>query len=281
MNAKCFNLTIDRQSQANACEAIAAFTGLSKSRTKQAMAKGAVWLMSPPRKEMRRLRRATAVLRPGDRIFFYYAPEILALQPPQAHCVEDYGQYSIWFKPAGLMSQGTRFGDHCALTRQAEQHFRAKRRIFPVHRLDRETAGLVILVHHSKAAALFSELFRDRKIEKRYMAWLRGDLARHQVRGSIDLKLGDQTALTEFEAMRYAADKDQTLVRIQIHTGRFHQIRRHFEMIGYPVMGDPRYGQDNKNQSGLQLVAYALAFKCPLGYGRVNIQIDPVKMGLL
>lgn len=244
------------------------------------MIKGAVWLTHSG-KEMRRLRRATTPLRSGDQVLFYYDPEVLAMHPPKADCLRDFKKYSVWFKPAGLMTQGTRFGDHCSLARQAEQHFQSKRRIFLIHRLDRETAGLVLVAHHSSVAALFSKLFQDRKIEKRYMAWVRGDLTRYEGNGRIEHMLGGQTALTEFESLRYVESSDQTFTRIRIHTGRFHQIRRHCEMIGHPVMGDPRYGRDNKNSEGLQLVAYALKFECPLGHGRVDIQIDPLEMGLL
>ena len=52
-------------------------------------------------------------------------------------------------------------------------------------------------------------------------------------------------------------------VRIVMGSGRKHQIRRHFDLIGHPVVGDPRYGKDNKNRAGLQLVATGLEFKCP------------------
>ena len=52
-------------------------------------------------------------------------------------------------------------------------------------------------------------------------------------------------------------------MRIVIATGRKHQIRRHFDMIGHPVMGDPRYWQNNKNSTGLQLIATGLEFQCP------------------
>jgi tRNA pseudouridine32 synthase/23S rRNA pseudouridine746 synthase len=54
-----------------------------------------------------------------------------------------------------------------------------------------------------------------------------------------------------------------------MRTGRKHQIRRHFEMIGHPVIDDPRYGKDNKNTEGLQLVATALEFECPFNKKRM------------
>lgn len=57
---------------------------------------------------------------------------------------------------------------------------------------------------------------------------------------------------------------DISTVRIVMGSGKKHQIRRHFEMIGHPLMGDPRYGQNNKNSTGLQLIATGLEFQCPL-----------------
>ncbi len=276
-----FDLTIEDPRVEPACDALARHCGLSKSRIKQAMIKGAVWLQKPSQKEPRRLRRATTMVHAGESLIFYFDAGILALVPPAARCLQDHGAYSIWFKPAGLMTQGTRFGDHCALTRQVERHLHSHRKIFLVHRLDRETVGLVIMAHSPKAAARFSQMLQHQKIEKRYMAWLRGDLASHPGTGRIDQELGGKKALTEYEILRYDGRADQTLARIQIHTGRLHQIRRHFAMIGHPVMGDPRYGQDNKNTEGLQLAAYALAFECPMGGGRRDIQIDPGPLGFI
>ena len=65
------------------------------------------------------------------------------------------------------------------------------------------------------------------------------------------------------------------MAKVELHSGRHHQIRRHFDLIGFPVIGDPRYGMNNKNKKGMRLVAYALAFECPLGNGSVHVEIDP------
>lgn len=72
----------------------------------------------------------------------------------------------------------------------------------------------------------------------------------------------------------------KSLIDVELITGRMHQIRRHLEMIGYPVMGDPKYGRGNKNRSGLQLVATRLQFECPLGNGHIDQAVDPEKLGL-
>jgi len=189
--------------------------------------------------------------------------------------INDKSSYSVWFKPSGLMTQGTRFGDHCALTRQAEQHFRPPRRIYPVHRLDREAAGLIILAHTGKAAAGFSALFRNRQVAKHYQIRVRGDLKAFQASGRIELPLDGRSALTTYRTLAYDAPHDQSVVRVQIQTGRYHQIRRHFNMLGFPVMGDPLYGTGNKNRQGMQLIAFALEFVCPLGNGPQMFQLDP------
>lgn len=273
MQPQRFDITIVRDDPVTACDALAKHTGLSKTRLKRAMIQGAVWLQRPHTK-MRRVRRATTPVQPGDRWTVYYDPAILDLHPPQARCLKAFAHYGIWYKPAGLMTQGTRFGDHCSLARQVEHHFQMKRKVLLVHRIDREAAGLVIVAHSRTAAAHFSSLLRRGAIEKRYTVWVRGDLTQQSSSGHITLDLDNKPAITEYEAVKYDAATDQTLVRVRIRTGRLHQIRRHLALIGFPVMGDPRYGQNNKNQTGLQLVADTLAFDCPFGGGRVVVQID-------
>ena len=114
---------------------IVAETGLSRTCVKDAMAKGAVWLSSGGRR-LRRIRRIRTQLKKGDRIHFYFDENVLRRIPPLPVCIRDEKIWSGWFKPAGLLTQGTRYGDHCAILRQAEIHFKPRRPIFPVHRLD-------------------------------------------------------------------------------------------------------------------------------------------------
>lgn len=273
MNPKRWDIIIAQDDPATACDALARRTGLSKTRLKRAMIQGAVWLHRPKSK-MRRVRRATAAVQPGDRWMVYFDPAILELDPPQARCLKVTPHYSIWFKPVGLMTQGTRFGDHCALARQVEYHFQMKRKVLLIHRIDREAAGLVLVAHSRDAAAKFSAMLRRGAIKKGYTVRVRGDLTRELSRGRIDLDLDAKHAVTEYEALSYDATANQSLVRVRIQTGRRHQIRRHLAMFGFPVMGDPQYGENNKNQSGLQLVADTISFDCPFGNGRVTVRLE-------
>lgn len=254
--------TVDAGDPTNACEFLATFTSLSKIRIKDAMAKGAVWLKKSKHAQ-RRIRRAKIALKPGDQISMYYDSTLLSLMPQPAELISDQKRYSVWLKPAGLLSQGTKYGDHCALLRQVEQVYRPKREVYLVHRLDREVSGLVLLAHDRTAAAQMSDLFQKQQIIKRYAARVRGNPIESLPAGTIDLELDGKPATTEFSIELYEADIDVSTVRIVMSSGRRHQIRRHFDMIGHPVMGDPRYGRGNKNSAGLQLVASSLEFQCP------------------
>jgi len=254
--------TLDSDGEMKITDLLSLETGLSRSRIKDAMSKGAVW--TGKGKKMHRLRRASTVGKKGMYVEMHYDERLLSVTAPQAKCLLDRKAYSGWFKPAGLMSQGTLFGDHCSITRQAEQYFAPRRDIFPVHRLDREVAGVMIIAHSRKAAAALSGLFRENKVEKRYRAELLGNISAFDRKGTIEIPLDGKHAETRYTVLSFSPDTNTSFVEIELMTGRFHQIRRHFDMIGYPVLGDPRYGNGNKNREGLKLEAVSLRFICPL-----------------
>jgi tRNA pseudouridine32 synthase/23S rRNA pseudouridine746 synthase len=260
--------TVEPNDPATACDFLAACTSLSKSRIKDAMTKGAVWLKRQKGKQQR-LRRATADLKPGDRLSIYYDGALLSIVPPRAELISDQKRYSVWFKPAGLMSQGTKFGDHCSLLRQIELSYKPKRNVYLIQRLDREASGLMLLAHDRIAAGRLSRLFQTRQVIKKYTARVLGNLSETRLQGKIDWKLEGKDAETEFAVDCYDPVTHTSEVEIVIRTGRKHQIRRHFEMIGHPVIGDPRYGKGNQNKEGLQLVATTLEFECPFNKKRL------------
>lgn len=259
-----------------ASELLARLSGLSRSTVKDAMVKGAVWLRRPgaPGGE-RRLRRASAELKPGERITLCYDPAILAVVPPAATLLADRGAYTVWHKPAGLLAQGTRFGDHASLLRQAEKAGGRPRPVYPVHRLDREVAGVMLVAHTPAAARSLSAALQAEDTEKVYRAEVRGDLgARNGPRGRIDLPLDGKAALTDYRVEHYDPTRDASVVEVRIRSGRLHQIRRHLAAVGHPVLGDPRYGRGNADPRGLQLVASRLAFRCPVRRERVVFEAD-------
>ena len=252
--------TVVAAETATACEMLAARSGFSKGKIKDAMNKGAVWLV-PPTGPMKRLRRATATLNAGEKIELHYNDEVLAKQVPTGVLVADVHHYSVWFKPSGVLAQGTMEGDHCSLLRQVELYFKMLRPVFLVHRLDREASGLMLVAHSQEAAARLSALFQNNSVYKRYWVQVRGQLASAQ--GVIDAPLDGKAAHTEYSVESYDAASDTSILSVVINTGRLHQIRRHLDGLNHPVIGDPKYGTGNKSPAGLQLNAVQLRFRCP------------------
>jgi tRNA pseudouridine32 synthase/23S rRNA pseudouridine746 synthase len=254
------HVRVDPGESRTACAMLAQAAGLSKLRVKDAMQKGAVWCKRAGAGEQR-LRRAQTIPAAGSTLALYYDAERLARVAPLADCVHDRTRFSIWFKPAGLMAQGNRFGDHCSLLRQAEVFLRPRRGAFLVHRLDREAAGLTMIAHDRASAGALSRLFAERRVVKRYRVEVRGRI--DPDRGRIDRPLDGKPAVTEYTRLSHDPGADISVVDVVMHTGRKHQIRRHFAQAGFPVMGDPAYGRNNRNATGLKLTAYGLEFNCP------------------
>ena len=255
-----------------AVDALARASGLPKGRIKDALAKGAVTLTRGGK--TRRLRRATFALEGGDTLSLHYNAELLARIPPQPQLIADEKQYSVWSKPAGLLAQGTLEGDHCALLRIAE--LQLKREAFLVHRLDREAAGLMLVAHTAKAAAAFSALFASTdaaaRMKKLYRVEVRGTAP---AAGEIAFPVHSKPALTRFTRVAVNAARNSSTLDVELVTGRKHQIRRHCAQSGFPVLGDPQYGENNTDARGLQLFAVALEFTCPLTQRKRAYRWDP------
>ena len=246
---------------------------LSKTKIKHAMTKGAAWITV--KGKTTRIRRATAHPIPGSLLALYYNQDILDRNAQPGLLVKDETRYSVWFKPAGLMSQGTRYGDHAAILRQVEVHFNGKRPVFLINRLDREAEGLMIIAHTRKEASALSLLFQQRKVTKQYRAWVKNTPGSLGERAKIAFPLDGKSAITWYTPIHHDGEKNASLVDIWIDTGRLHQIRRHFDMIGCPIMGDPKYGQHNKNKDGLKLAAVHLAFTCPVTGREQSYRVSP------
>ena len=144
-----------------------------------------------------------------------------------------------------------------------------------VHRLDRDTSGLLLVARSERAYEQLSSAIRERQVERRYLALVRG--APRSRAGRIDAAIGrDRTDRTRRsidtetprDAVTWFAVRERlgerTLLEVRLETGRTHQIRVHLEAIGLPVSGDPVYGA--ARDLGLErqfLHAHALAFDHP------------------
>jgi len=258
-------------SKDNAVDLLHRATGLSKQRIKSTMTQGAVWLTRGSK--TRRLRRAKRTLAEGDEIHLYYNPKILAEVPTEPTLLADVGGYSVWRKPYGLRSQGSKWGDHCTVVRWAEQHLQPERPAFTVHRLDRAATGILLVAHSKAIAAALSTLFSERQIEKRYRAVVAGDLSRHRGSVRVEEPIDEKETISEIAFQELSADGKSSLVDVRIETGRKHQIRRHLAALGHPVRGDRLYGAGEEDGIDLQLTAYLLAFQCPVNNEPVEYRL--------
>ena len=246
-------------------------SALSKQRIKLAMTQGAVWVTRG--RNTRRLRRAKRALRAGDEVHLYYDASILAEIPPEPTLIADVGGYSVWQKPYGLRSQGSKWGDHCTVARWAERHLQPQRPAFIVHRLDRAANGLILVAHSKAMAAALSKLFQKRAVEKHYRALVAGDFSLQPNPVRVEQPIDEKEAISEFSLQTVSADRKQSLVDARIETGRKHQIRRHLAGLGHPVIGDRLYGTGEKDGVDLQLTAYLLAFHCPVNDEQVEYRL--------
>jgi tRNA pseudouridine32 synthase/23S rRNA pseudouridine746 synthase len=255
-----FELHVEVDTDSKALELLSGHTLISKQGLKQAMKKGCVWVTHG--KHTRRLRRADKSLKSGDQLHIYYDESILAAVPTSPVLITDEKDYSVWVKPRGVFSQGSRWGDHCTINRWIETNTSPQRPCFIVHRLDRAATGLMLLAHTKSAAAKLSVLFAQRQLDKHYRVIVEGEfVAPESV--LIDSTIDDKDAKTIINSIKYCPIANKTLLNVKIETGRKHQIRRHLSEAGFPVVGDSLYGCTD-NSEDLALAAYSLRFTCPL-----------------
>ena len=234
-------------------------SGLSKQKIKQAMQKGAVWITD--NKGTQRLRRQSKKLNSGTTLHFYCDLDVLNGVTEDAVLITDEGDYSVWYKPRGMLSQGSKWGDHCAINRWVEQHLEPQRPAFTVHRLDRFASGLILIAHKKKTATLLSNLFQKKEINKQYKVIVHGEFPAEIVtyKNNID----DKHAVSHVSLLEFNKENNASLVQVDIETGRKHQIRIHLSEAGFPVIGDRLYGKDDEGID-LQLTAYKLSFISPI-----------------
>jgi len=253
------HLTVEH-SDANCIDLLANNTQLSKQKLKSALSKGAVWLESAI--GIHRIRRAKKIIAQHDTLHLYYDETILNKTAPEAELIADEGEYSIWNKPYGMYSQGSKWGDHCTIYRWAEEHLLPQRPAFLVHRLDRAASGLIILAHSKKTATAFSTLFQQRRMQKQYTAIVTGELTQIELPKTITQSIDDKPAITKIISATSDA-ANQSTITIEIETGRKHQIRKHLAALGHPIIGDRLYGKP-PFEKDLQLQATLLKFHCPI-----------------
>ncbi len=155
-----------------------------------------------------------------------------------------------------------------------------------VHRLDKDTSGIIIVAKNDKAHINLSEQIKNHEIKKTYIALVRGIVKEKE--GTINMPIGRSTkdrkkmavtkngkeAITHFKVLERFPEHNCSLLEIKIETGRTHQIRVHLSQIGYPIIGDEVYS-NGKNEWGIKgqcLHAKRLQFKHPISQKEMDLE---------
>ena len=144
-----------------------------------------------------------------------------------------------------------------------------------VHRIDKDTSGLIIVAKNNKAHEILSKYFQDKSITRKYIALLKGELNTDSAtidapigRSDVDRKKMAVTSKNSKNAVSHLKVlkryKGYTLVEFKLDTGRTHQIRVHANYIGHPLYNDPVYTNDKCSEFGQFLHSYSMDFKHPV-----------------
>jgi len=217
-----------------------------------------------------------------------------AERPPRFREVYSDQDILVLDKPAGLVVHEAPSHVGETLVDQLEGSGRGGEVQRPgiVHRLDKDTSGLMVVALSEPAFASLGSQIRERTVKREYLALVEGHLGSEA--GTIEAPVGrsrrERTKMTvggvaSREATTHFDTEEvlpaATLVRARLETGRTHQIRVHFSAIGHPVMGDPRYGQGETYGLGRQLLhAETLEFLHPIT-GEVSKFSSPLPGELL
>lgn len=219
------------------------------------------------------------------------APKVHAATPtlPPQIIFEDQ-HLVVVNKPAGLLTQEDVSGDS-TLEQWLRKHF-GREYVGTIHRLDRNTSGIMIFAKRTKAASRLSEALRENKIQRTYLAWLHGEIrnpqkwthwllkdeAKNHVKVVSERTHDSKIAILNLKPIRYALLKGVklTLAEIELETGRSHQIRVQCAAKGFPIAGDPKYGKDNDQLFPRPaLHSFRVSFPHPMG-GEIVSYVCPL-----
>ncbi len=197
-------------------------------------------------------------------------------------------------KPHGLLVHRSKYADEARVFAVQELRNQLETHVYPCHRIDRKTSGVLLFALNETTNSLMQQLFADNQVKKTYLAIVRGYTPDQ---GTIDYPLTNdkgkiQEALTLFNTLQRAelevpfgkfATSRYSLVEARPQTGRMHQLRKHFAHIFHPIIGDRPHGCNKQNRlfkerwqlTDMLLHARQLEFIHPVSGQTVSISATP------
>ncbi len=212
----------------------------------------------------------------GDEITVYIADELLLnMQNILINKIYEDNNILIINKPEGIqvIDKDIKIQTITTILKSKYEYIK------PCHRIDRNTKGLVLFAKNELSYNILLNKFKNKEIEKHYLAIIYGipkkehdileaylfkDSKKSLVYISNELKKGYQKILTEYTIIKKDLKNNITYLDINLHTGKTHQIRAHLSYIGYPIIGDGKYGKNDINKKfgkkTQELYSYSLKF---------------------
>jgi len=222
------------------------------------------------------VRQANFLVKPGDEIsllarkqFAHEGIEIL---------YEDKDLVVI-YKPEGLLSVATKFDS--TYTAHAVMKQRKEGIVYPVHRLDRETSGIMMMAYSEKAREGLKKQFQEHTIAREYVAIVEGEIKENgtwqsYLKEEEDYRVhsadGGKLSTTHYTILKKL--RSFTVLKLKLETGRKNQIRVHCKEAGHPIVGDQKYGATTNPIGRLGLHAKHLGFIHPITQKRLSFDSE-------
>lgn len=238
-----------------------------------------------------------APLHKGDKVSINFDKSFKIFYNPRIKLVYEDDDIIVINKGYGILSMGTdkiKDGTAYSIVRDYVKYSNPFAKLFIVHRLDRDTSGLMMLAKTEAAKDAMQHNWNNMVISRKYVAVVEGfveqeegtirsylsETSQFEVYSSQDADSGGQLAVTRFKRLK--AGKGYSLMELQLDTGRKNQIRVHMKDINHPIVGDRKYGAKSSPIHRLALHAQTLRFVHPISRRDMNFETPiPLKFRAL
>ena len=226
-------------------------------------------------------------LEDGDKVSVNFTKSFRVFSSPRIKLVYEDNDILVINKGYGVLSMGTdniKEGTAYSIMREYVKYSDPRAKVFIVHRLDRDTSGLMMLAKTMEAKDTMQHNWNNMVLNRKYVAVVEGvipddegvvksylaETAQFEVYSTQDPTKG-QLAITRYKVLKRSSG--YTLVELELDTGRKHQIRVHMKDLGHPIVGDRKYGASSSPIRRLALHARTLRFVHPITRKEMNFEL--------